>query len=102
TPLGLGPVEELMLTATYNSMTCPMGVEEIEPLVTGREGLQAKVRALLGRDLPESFILAQDPFAPLDMSAAPKLSAVYLSYLVFKADFTGLLIARLLKYHASR
>jgi phosphatidylserine/phosphatidylglycerophosphate/cardiolipin synthase-like enzyme len=66
------------------------------------EGFNAKVEALLGRPLPVSFIENEDPEAPIDFSAAPRLDYIFLSYLDYKADFSGQVIARLLRYHAAR
>lgn len=96
------PVESFALTAKYNSMTCPLQIDEMEILDAPEEGIQAKVEALLGRRLEPSFLSNQNPFAPLDMSQAPRLEAIYISYLVFKADFSGHVMARLLKFHADR
>ncbi|RYZ81979.1 MAG: phosphatidylserine/phosphatidylglycerophosphate/cardiolipin synthase family protein, partial [Proteobacteria bacterium] len=48
------------------------------------------------------FISNQNPYAELDMSAAPRLRAVFVSTLVYCADFYGTVLARLLKFHADR
>ena len=55
---------------------------------------------LLGQKPPKDFIKNGDPYADLDFSKAPKLKAIYLSSLVFRADFYGNVMARLLKYQA--
>jgi phosphatidylserine/phosphatidylglycerophosphate/cardiolipin synthase-like enzyme len=81
-------------------LSCPHKVENFEPLETPESGFLAKTEMLLGQKLPPDFIANGDPYAPLDFSKAPKLKGVYLASLVFRADFYGTVMARLLKYHA--
>jgi cardiolipin synthase len=66
------------------------------------DGLKAKVRALLGRDLPEEMLTKQDPYYPLDFNNAPNLDAIYITYLVFRRDLYGTIMERLLRFHAER
>lgn len=84
------------------SQTCPFAPGRSQPLVDARAGFDAKVAALLGRVLPPGFYEKGDPEQPLDFSAAPRLSLIYLSYLDIKADFSGRVIERLVRYHAAR
>lgn len=86
----------------WNQLGCAHPVENFETLETPESGLQAKVEMLLGQKLPPDFIKNGDPHAPLDFSKAPKLKGVYLASLVYRSDFYGTLIARLLKHHADR
>jgi cardiolipin synthase len=79
---------------------CPQPIKKFEPLESPESGFNAKVEALLGQKPPADFIKNGDPNAPLDFSKAPKLKAVYLSSLVFRSDFYGTVMARLLKYQA--
>lgn len=95
-------IQQMFLTTKYKNHTCPSVVESIEPLEDPEEGFQAKVEALLGQKIPDHFLKNQDPFAPLDFRKAPKLDAIYVASLVFRNDFYGNVIARLLKYHADR
>lgn len=81
-------------------MSCPHPVEKFETLETPESGFFAKTEMLLGQKLPPDFIKNQDPYAPIDFSKAPKLKAIYLSSLVYRSDFYGTVMARLLKYHA--
>jgi phosphatidylserine/phosphatidylglycerophosphate/cardiolipin synthase-like enzyme len=81
-------------------MSCPHPVENFETLETPESGFLAKTEMLLGQKLPPDFIAKGDPYAPLDFSKAPKLKGVYLASLVYRADFYGTVMARLLKYHA--
>ncbi len=94
-----GP-EKLFLTPKYNSMTCPLEVNDIKTLEEPVEGLKAKAETLLGQPLPEDFITKLNPYADLDFSRAPKFNTVLISYLVFRNDFYGAVIARLAKWHA--
>lgn len=94
-----GP-EKFMLTTNFSSMTCSMNIGEIKTLEVPAEGLKAKAEALLGSPLPNAFLEQKNPFLDLDFSKAPKLNTIFVSYLVFRADFYGNLIARLVKWHA--
>jgi hypothetical protein len=94
-----GP-EKFMLTSNYSSMTCSMNIGEIKTLEIPAEGLKAKAESLLGSPIPNAFLEQKNPFLDLDFSKAPKLNTIFVSYLVFRADFYGNLIARLVKWHA--
>lgn len=96
-----GP-EKLFLTPDYKSMTCAEEVTDIVTLEEPVDGLKSKAESLLGQPLPEGFIEKMNPYAELDFSRAPKLNTILLSYLVFRHDYYGTLIARLAKWHADR
>lgn len=89
-------------TTEFTNMNCPMKYDSIKILPEPEDSLHARVIALLGQDLPEDFIKNANPYAELDFSKAPKLDAVLVSYLVFRADFYGTLLGRLLAYHADQ
>lgn len=84
------------------SQTCPFDPGPPRLALDAQAGFDAKVAALLGRALPPGFYETGDPERPLDFSAAPDLSLIYLSYLDFKADFSGRVIERLVRHHAAR
>lgn len=86
----------------FTNMTCPKSYDSIKILPEPEDSLHARVVGLLGRDLPEDFVKNGNPYAELDFSNAPKLDAILVSYLVFRADFYGTLLARLMSYHADR
>ena len=88
--------------ANTPSASCVLPASRIDPLETPREGFQAKVEALLGRRLPDSFVARQDPFAPISLAGAPRLQAILVSSLMMKSDFSGQVIGRLLAFHADR
>lgn len=93
-------VEKFFLTSNYQSMTCSINVHDVKTLEIPSEGLKAKAETLLGQALPSEFLETKNPFLELDFSRAPKLNTVFISYLVFRADFYGNLLARLVKWHA--
>lgn len=94
-----GP-EKLFLTPNYKSMTCAEEIDDIITLEEPIDGLKSKAEALLGQPLPDGFAESMNPYAELDFSRAPKLNTILISYLVFRHDFYGTLIARLAKWHA--
>jgi cardiolipin synthase len=85
---------------SWDQLSCAHRADKFETLETPESGFEAKAEMLLGQKLPQDFIKNQDPYAPLDFSKAPKLKGVYVSTLVFRADFYGTVMARLLKYQA--
>ena len=98
----LTPLQRAFYSGRWLSETCPFAPGGIDILSGEEDGFNAKVKALLGRDLPPGFLAAGNPDARLDFSHAPKLSLIYVSYLDIKADFSGRVISRLLRHHARR
>lgn len=96
-----GP-KKFFTTSNYNSLSCPNAIESIKPLEQSFEGINARIESLLGKKLSDEFLEAQNPYAEIDFSNAPKLKAVFISYLVFRSDFFGQLIRRLLEFHAKK
>lgn len=88
--------------ANMPSASCILPAHRIDFLAKPRKGFQAKVKALLGRPLPDGFIDRQDPFAPMSFAGAPRLQAIFVSSLMMKSDFSGQVIGRLLAFHADR
>lgn len=86
----------------WTQLGCPHPIKKFETLETPESGFDAKFEMLLGQKPPADFIKNGDPNAPLDFSKAPKLKEVYLSSLVFRGDFYGTVMARLLKYQTDR
>ncbi len=99
---GLSRLERAFATSRWLSQTCPFPVGHPVLLDDQRAGFDAKVEALLGTRLPARFYDEVNPELPLDFSHAPHPSLIVISYLDFKADFSGRVIERLLRYHASR
>lgn len=84
------------------NMTCPEKLDDFETLEESKEAINAKVKLLIGQNLPAEIYEKADPFTKLDFSKAPKLDLILLSYLVFRADFGGHLLEQALRYHAAR
>lgn len=95
-------VEKFFLTNKYKSMTCVDTAQNIVTLEDPVDALRSKIEVLLGHAISREFVQNYDPYAPLDLSQAPRFDSIYVSYLVFRADFYGSLLARLLEYHADR
>ena len=86
----------------WSQLGCPHPIKKFETLETPESGFEAKFAALMGQKPPANFLKNGDPYASLDFSKAPKLKAVYLSSLVFRGDFYGTVMARLLEFQAKR
>lgn len=98
----LSALQKAFWKSRWLSQTCAMPAGRPTLLDDEREGFNAKVRALLGRPLPARAFEDANPEWPLDFSRAPRLSLIYVSYLDIKADFSGRVIERLLRWHAAR
>ncbi|MGZ6431461.1 MAG: phospholipase D-like domain-containing protein [Bdellovibrio sp.] len=101
-PTRMNKAQQLFLSTNYQYLNCPVATESLQTLENPEDGVQAKVEMLLGQKLPQKFFDDKNPFAPLDFSKAPKLDAIFASYLVFRSDFYGNVLTRLFKYHADR
>ena len=101
-PGGVDPVADAFFAGRWLTQTCALDPVETRLLPEGRDGFNAKVRALTGATLPDDAFDQGDPLYPLDFSRAPPLELIYLSYLDLKADFSGAIIERALRYHAAR
>lgn len=97
-----GQIESIFLSRDYPMMSCAHPADEISLLTDAEDGLLAKMEALLGYKPGKDFIDGQNPYAEIDFSKAPKLEAIFVSTLLYRNDFTGAVLARLLKFHADR
>lgn len=98
----MSPAEKVFFYPEFQQMSCPKELNEFRILYSPTEGINEKIKALMGQPLPKEILEKQDPFVELDFSHAPKLKAIYISYLVFRYDFYGALMLRLLEWHARR
>lgn len=92
----------VFLSNNYPMMSCAHPAGNIEILSDSELGLLGKMEALLGYRPSSDFIKNNNPYAELDFSKAPKLDAIFVSTLLYRHDFTGTVIGRLLKFHAER
>ncbi len=96
------PKDLVFLTNSYPMMTCANEASDIEILADSEDGLLTKIESLLGMKPSVEFIRNLNPYAELDFSQAPQLDAIFVSTLLYRHDFSGTVIARLLKFHADR
>lgn len=96
-----GP-EKFFFESQNPRLTCPVEVSSYRTLPIPIETFNTKVEALIGQKIPAHFWNNRTPFSQFDMSKAPKLDAIFISYLVFRNDYFGRTIAELLKWHAAR
>lgn len=101
-PAALDPLARVFFADRWLSQSCAMPARGIRLLPDSRDGFNAKVEALTGTRLPDSAYDKGDPYLPLDFSRAPELDLIYVSYLDVKADFSGTVFLRMLRYHAER
>jgi phosphatidylserine/phosphatidylglycerophosphate/cardiolipin synthase-like enzyme len=95
-------INNLFLTNKIPMLSCVSKAPEIEILYESKDSFLTKIETLLGTKPPLSFINNQNPYAKLDFSRAPKLKAIFLTTLLYRRDFSGTVLARLLKFHAKR
>jgi cardiolipin synthase len=96
------PIEKLFLGDKYDMMTCAQPTGDIAVLTEPEDGILSKLEILLGQKPSLDLIKNQNPYVELDFSKAPKLDAIFVSTLFYRKDFTGMLLARALKFHAAR
>jgi phosphatidylserine/phosphatidylglycerophosphate/cardiolipin synthase-like enzyme len=97
-----GLQEALFLNDLSGKFSCPQKVDKWRHLIDPEDALNEKVKALLGYGLTKAQVQGNDPNIKFDLTKMPKLDAVFISSLLFRADFYGTLIRRLLEIHASR
>lgn len=98
----LTALDKVFFSNNFESYSCPERIQDLESLLSPEDGVNAKVEALLGKKLTDQQIYSQNPYMPLDFKNAPKLKMIFLSSLVFRSDFYGTLMTRLLDYHAKQ
>lgn len=68
-----------MSSNRYRNMSCAQSFDEVSILSDSIESFLVKLEVLLGQKVPKSFIEAQNPYADLDFSKAPKKVRCHLS-----------------------
>jgi cardiolipin synthase len=96
------PVERYFFEKRHPQLGCLHAASDFEPLESPESGFLAKIEALLGYRPDPSFIENQNPYAELDFSRAPRLDAIFVATLVYRSDFYGTVLSRILKWHAER
>ena len=95
-------LRQLFLSDSFSSYSCPVGINKITPLPGLTESLNARVQALLGKELPQEMIEQGNPYYPLDFTQAPKLKYILIATYTLAKDFYGTVLRRLLSYHLER
>lgn len=99
---GLDPLQSAFLADRWLSQTCLMDIGTPVLLDSERDGFNAKLAALTGTRLTDADFDAGNPYLPLDFRRAPPLDMIWMSYLDLKADFSGAVLERALRWHAER
>lgn len=94
--------EALMRSIEFDNFSCPLHFDKAELFPDPLDALNAKIEMLTGSRVSKQALSQGDPYLPLDFSKAPQLDAIYISALVFRADFSGVLMSRMLEFHAKR
>lgn len=76
--------------------------KKIEILQESKNSFLEKLEILLGYKPSSEFIENFDPYYQFDYTQAPKLDRIYLSTLLFRHDFSGAVLAEIIKFHAQR
>ncbi len=98
----LDPLESAFFAERWMSQTCVADPGAPILLPDSRDGYNAKLEALTGMRLTDADFDTGNPDVPLDFSNAPRLDAIWMSYLDLKADFSGAIMERALRWHAER
>jgi putative cardiolipin synthase len=97
-----GPLEQLFVNNAQGNFTCPKKVNKIRSLEKTSDAINARAKALLGYEFTKEQLDGSNPYFKFDMSKAPKLDAIFISSLIFRGDFYGMLVLRMLEEQAAR
>lgn len=98
----VGPVEQFFLYNGSGSYSCPKRARNVRGLANAEDGIRARAKALLGYEFTTAQVEGNDPYFKFDLSRLPKLDAVFVSSLIFRGDFYGTLMLRMLHAQAER
>jgi cardiolipin synthase len=98
----VGSVEKFFLTGQFRSMTCPQVVQNVRTMPGAMDGFVAKLETLMGQSISKDWVANYKPDTVLDLSKTPKFDEINITYLVFRNDFVGSLLRRLLEHHAQK
>lgn len=98
----LDALESAFFAERWMSQTCAEDAGTLILLPDSRDGYNAKLEALTGMRLTDAEFDAGNPDVPLDFTNAPRLDMIWMSYLDLKADFSGAIMERALRWHSER
>jgi len=84
------------------AQTCPRPTGAYALYPDEIDALQLRLERLTGGPVSRAALQQGDPDMPLDFSHAPQFDEIVVSYLQFRADTSGYLVARALAFHAAR
>jgi cardiolipin synthase A/B len=96
------PVASFFWQQDFNFNTCTETYDELISLDDTYNSVNQRVLALTGSPLRRKDFDDKNPMAPLDFSKAPKFDIIWVSSLIYSADFYGSVLSRALRYHAER
>ncbi|WP_413558787.1 phospholipase D-like domain-containing protein [Bdellovibrio sp. HCB209] len=86
----------------FNFTTCPETFDRYTNLRDPHLAMDRRVISLTGAPLLKSDFKNKNPMATLDFRKAPRFDVIWISSLNFSADFSGMVTARAVRYHAER
>ncbi|WII72096.1 phosphatidylserine/phosphatidylglycerophosphate/cardiolipin synthase family protein [Bdellovibrio sp. 22V] len=86
----------------YNFVTCTQTFDKWVNLRDPYVSMNRKIMSLTGSPLARKDFDNKNPMAKLSFDKAPQFDIIWVSSLNFSADFHGMVLARALRYHASR
>ncbi len=86
----------------FNFDTCPETFETYTNLRDPYVAMNRRVISLTGSPLQRRDFDGKNPMAPLNFSKAPQFDILWVSSLNFSADFSGMVTARAIRYHAEK
>lgn len=99
---GVSGIQTQLLSNEWPMMGCAHPFNKMDILEDSEDSFLQKMEALLGYKPSSDFIKNQNPYAELDFSKAPKFDAIFLATLLYRRDFSGTVLARILKHHANK
>ncbi|UYL08716.1 phosphatidylserine/phosphatidylglycerophosphate/cardiolipin synthase family protein [Bdellovibrio sp. SKB1291214] len=86
----------------FNFTTCPQTFDKYTNLRDPYLAMNRRVISLTGSPLNRLDFNNKFPMAPLNFDKAPRFDIIWISSLNFSADFSGMVTARAVRYHAER
>lgn len=86
----------------FTFTTCPQPIQKWTNLRDPYNSINQKILALTGAPLDRKGFDQKDPMTPLNFDKAPQFDVIWLSSLIFSADFYGMILAKALHFHALR
>lgn len=99
TDFGNGPTN-FFWKQDFMFTTCPQSVAEWTPLRAPYASINQKILSLTGSPLSRSGFEENDPTTEINFDKAPQFDVIWVSSLIFSADFHGMVLAKALRYHA--